>query len=178
MGFPSCVRPDQTIAIQTAPKTNQHPIQHISQQPPPPPLCCCRNISASLLPGRQPASPKSHSIILFVRCKTWRETVRSKTTCTYLCPRTPGAKAEKAQRINLRFLQLSPHTLLYLFNHTCRWTINNKNSTRTHTPSVCFDPVIQRTVTGSGAHVWTDLSSSLKNFSICYREWICDRPAV
>lgn len=34
--------------------------------------------------------------------------------------------SEKAQRINLRLLQLSRHTLLYLFNHTCLWTIYKK----------------------------------------------------
>lgn len=41
--------------------------------------------------GLQSALETSHSMILFVRCKAWQERLRSETTCTYLCPRTPGA---------------------------------------------------------------------------------------
>lgn len=38
--------------------------------------------------------------------------------------------SEKALRINLQLLLLSRRTLLYLFNHTCLWTINNFNGAR------------------------------------------------
>lgn len=34
--------------------------------------------------------------------------------------------SEKAQRINLQLLQLNRHMLLYLFNHTCLWTVKKK----------------------------------------------------
>lgn len=50
----------------------------------------CTNISATLL-GLRSTVETHHSMILFVRSKAWREGLRSKTTCIYLCPRTPGA---------------------------------------------------------------------------------------
>lgn len=50
----------------------------------------CTNISATLL-GLRSTVATHHSMILFVRSKAWREGLRSKTTCIYLCPRTPGA---------------------------------------------------------------------------------------
>lgn len=69
-------------------------------------------------------------------------------------------ESEKALRINLQLLQLSRHTLLYLFNHTCLWTINNFN--RAHKCSAPLDPAIQRTVTNPGAYIYVrGLSSSL-----------------
>lgn len=45
---------------------------------------------------------------------------------TYV-PEPQKRVSEKALRINLQLLWLSRRTLLYLFNHTCLWTINNFN---------------------------------------------------
>lgn len=45
---------------------------------------------------------------------------------TYV-PEPQERVSEKALRINLQLLRLSRHTVLYLFNHTCLWTINNFN---------------------------------------------------
>lgn len=67
--------------------------------------------------------------------------------------------SEKALRINLQLLLLSRRTLLYLFNHTCLWTINNFNGAREY--SAPLTRVIQRTVTNPGAYVCMGLSSSL-----------------
>lgn len=68
--------------------------------------------------------------------------LRHLTVCFYLSDVKPGQRAwevrppvpepqervsEKAPRINLRLLQLSRHTPLYLFNPTNPWTINNFN---------------------------------------------------
>lgn len=50
---------------------------------------------------------------------------------TYV-PEPQERVSEKALRINLLLLQPSRHMLLYLFNHTCPWTINNFNRAHTH----------------------------------------------
>lgn len=57
---------------------------------------------------------------------------------TYI-PELQERVSEKALRINLQLLRLSRHTLLYLFNHTCLWTINN--FTRAHNCSAPLDPL-------------------------------------
>lgn len=117
-------------------------------------------ISGTTLLGLQSAPETSRSRILFVMCSAWRERPRSETTCTHLRSELQERESEKALRINLQLLQLSRHTLLYLFNHTCLWTINNFN--RAHKCSAPLDPAIQRTVTNLGAYIYVrGLSSSL-----------------
>lgn len=76
----------------------------------------CTNISATLL-GLRSTVETHHSMILFVRSKAWREGLRRPPAFTYV-PEPRERASEKARRINLQLLQLSRHTLLYLFNHT------------------------------------------------------------
>lgn len=69
-----------------------------------------------------------------VRLCDWGWEVRP-PALTYV-PEPQKRVSEKALRINLQLLWLSRHTRLYLFNHTCLWTINNFN--RAHKYSACW----------------------------------------
>lgn len=99
-------------------------------------------------------------LILFVRCKPWWEKGWDTRPPALTYVQEPQEWVpEKALRINLQLLQLSRHTLLYPFNHTCLRTINNFN--RAHKYRARLTWLCWELSQAPGACVCMGLSSSL-----------------